>query len=434
MPHDVTMPQLGMAQDAGKIVSWLKSPGDAVSKGDALFEVETDKAVMEVEAPAAGFLTGVRFDAGEDVPVGHVIARISEDANDPGEDEAAAEAPAPAAAAGGDDLPEGHSVTMPQLGMAQDSGVLVSWLKQPGEQVAADDVLFEVETDKSTMEVEAHRAGWLAATLAEAGEEVPVGAPVAIISDAEPATTVARSVKNGASAPAPAEPEAETKAEAAPAPKAPAKPAPAAVLASGGRILASPKARRLALEQGLDLARLVEAGHPQPFHVADLEVLRNMPAPQAARGAGAAASRRLTATCAADGVAEFAAWAADQGVADGDAVLAGLAAASLSDGAVPVGVERFGTVRVYDVPAGRALSGIAESEAAPALVLRDLRGSRISGVEMGAEAVPVLTIAPSGDGLSITLECGPDALEAGAAIALLSDFAGRMEQPLRHLL
>ena len=54
MPHDVTMPQLGMAQDAGKIVSWLKKPGDAVSKGDALFEVETDKATMEVEAQADG--------------------------------------------------------------------------------------------------------------------------------------------------------------------------------------------------------------------------------------------------------------------------------------------------------------------------------------------------------------------------------------------
>ena len=59
MPHDVTMPQLGMAQDAGKIVAWLKSPGDKVAKGDALFEVETDKATMEVEAQAAGYLTGV---------------------------------------------------------------------------------------------------------------------------------------------------------------------------------------------------------------------------------------------------------------------------------------------------------------------------------------------------------------------------------------
>jgi pyruvate/2-oxoglutarate/acetoin dehydrogenase E1 component/glycine cleavage system H lipoate-binding protein len=183
MPHDVTMPQLGMAQDAGKIVSWLKSPGDAVSRGDALFEVETDKAVMEVESPADGFLTGVSYGEGEDVPVGKVIARISDSARmmarprpKPCAEEAAPDA--------GDDLPEGHSVTMPQLGMAQDTGLLVNWLKAPGDEVAADDILFEVETDKSTMEVEAGRAGWLAATLAEAGEEVPVGDPVAIISGA----------------------------------------------------------------------------------------------------------------------------------------------------------------------------------------------------------------------------------------------------------
>jgi len=90
MPHDVTMPQLGMAQDAGRIVAWLKAPGDAVAKGDALFEVETDKATMEVEAQASGYLTGVLADEGDDVPVGQVIARISDSAED--------DSPAPAAA------------------------------------------------------------------------------------------------------------------------------------------------------------------------------------------------------------------------------------------------------------------------------------------------------------------------------------------------
>src|SRR6056297_804441 len=144
MPHDVTMPQLGMAQEAGKIVSWLKAEGDAVAKGDALFEVETDKAVTEVEAQAAGFLTGVSASEGEDVPVGAVIARISDSAED---DTPAQTAAAPAAEAPADDLPDGHSVTMPQLGMAQDTGLLVGWLKSPGDAVAATDVLFEVETD-----------------------------------------------------------------------------------------------------------------------------------------------------------------------------------------------------------------------------------------------------------------------------------------------
>jgi pyruvate dehydrogenase E2 component (dihydrolipoamide acetyltransferase)/2-oxoglutarate dehydrogenase E2 component (dihydrolipoamide succinyltransferase) len=436
MPHDVTMPQLGMAQDAGKIVSWLKSPGDAVSKGDALFEVETDKATMEVEAQADGFLTGVSAAEGDDVPVGQVIARISDNAEDDAAPEAGGAAPAPAASGAGD-LPEGHRVTMPQLGMAQDSGLLVTWLKAPGDEVAVEDVLFEVETDKSTMEVEAGRKGWLAATLAEAGEEVPVGQPVAIISDAKPDAPVARSVKDGVAAPAAAEApaKAEAPAPAKPAPAKAAAPKPAAPVAAGGRILASPKARRLALEQGLDLGRLAEAGHPQPFHVADLEVLRAMPERGAsAAPAVAAAARRLTARAAEDGVAGFADWAEAQGLT-GDAVLAGLAGASLGrDGAVVVAVERFGAVTVFDVPQGRALSGVTPSEDAPDLLVRDLRGTRLASVEMGPEDVPVLTVTAEGDGLSITLECAAGQLDGPEAIRLLSEFAGRVEQPLRHLL
>ena len=78
MPHEIIMPALGMAQDSGVIVQWLKAPGDAVAEGDALFEVETDKATMEVEAQAAGVLADVRARAGEDVPVGQVIAVIAE--------------------------------------------------------------------------------------------------------------------------------------------------------------------------------------------------------------------------------------------------------------------------------------------------------------------------------------------------------------------
>lgn len=430
MPHDVTMPQLGMAQDAGKIVSWLKGPGDAVAKGDALFEVETDKAVMEVEAQAAGFLTNVTANAGDDVPVGQTIARISDSA----EGETEAPAPAPAKSGAGDTaLPDGHSVTMPQLGMAQDSGVLVSWLKSPGDELAADDVLFEVETDKSTMEVEAGRNGWLAATLAMAGEEVPVGQPVAIISDTRPDAPVTRSLKDGAPA-APA-PTAAAQPEPKPADPIAAKPKPPAPAAQpGGRILASPKARRLALEQGLDLQRLVQAGHPQPYHAADLDVLRALPDVAPATTAATAQPRRLTAACASEALDDFTAWAGEAGIGPG-AVLAGLAGASLAAaGTTTVAVDRFGVLQSYEVPPRRTLSAVAETEAPPALILRDLRGTPVISVQNGAENVPVLTLTTEGAGLRITLECGADQMDAQAAIRLLTDFAGRAGQPLRHLL
>lgn len=441
MPHDVTMPQLGMAQDAGRLVAWLKAPGAAVARGDALFEVETDKATMEVEAQAGGYLTGITAKEGDDVPVGAVIARITETAEAEAGDEAAEATPeaapdaTPEAADLPANLPGGRTVTMPQLGMAQDSGVLVGWLKAPGDAVAADDLLFEVETDKSTMEVEAGHAGYLAATLAAPGEEVAVGGAVAIIAAERPATPVARSVKDAG--------KAAGKAGATPAATA----TPAQALS--GRILASPKARRLAREQGLDLARLAAAGHPQPFHAADLEVLRALPAEAGAEpgaGPGAAmapAARRLVAEVAAPGLAAFTAWAAEAKGLGADAVLAGLAAAALprpGPETVMVAVERHGRVTTWAAPPSRALSDVtgtdADTEAAPApaLLLRDLRGSGLSAVETGAEAVPVITLTGTDDGLALTLECRPDALDAGAAIALLAAFAGRVRDPLRHLL
>ena len=435
------MPQLGMAQDAGKIVSWLKVPGDQVAKGDALFEVETDKATMEVEAQASGFLTHVTAAAGEDVPVGQAIARISDSA----EDDTPAPAPRPRADTP-DALPEGHQITMPQLGMAQDSGVIVGWLVELGAEVGADDLLFEVETDKATMEVPAGVSGYLAATLAQAGDAVPVGQAVAVLSTEKPDAPVARAMAAAAPAPAaPPKPDSVSAPASTPTQAVQAVAGQTVAAPAGGRILASPKLRRVAMEKGLDLARLVQAGHPQPYHMRDLQVLEALPtqalptqalptqAPAPQTGM-AAQTMRLEAACAQDGFARFATWAADaQGLQDADALLAGLAGASLGRAAT-VAVDRFGASRVYDVPEGRSLSAVTDSGNTPDLRLRDLRMGGISRVTMGAEDVPVLTLLTQGDGLALVLECTPAQLAPDQAIALLSEFAGRMHDPLRHLL
>ena len=434
MPHDVTMPQLGMAQDAGRIVAWLKKPGDAVREGDALFEVETDKATMEVEAQAAGFLSNVSAAEGDDVPVGQVIALITETAE--AEDTPrAAETPSPEAS---DDLPAGRDITMPQLGMAQDSGLLVAWHVALGDQVGEGTVLFEVETDKSTMEVEADAAGYVAALLAGEGEDVPVGERVAIISDSEPDAPVQRR-RGEAPAPEPQseqanEPAVPAAAETSPAKKSP-PPRPEAM---AGRILASPKARRLALEQGLDLARLVDAGHPQPFHVSDLDVLRSLPA-EAPVAVAAGSSRRITADVPGDGFAQFAQWAAEnEGFDDARALLAGFVSAGLRSATgkatVCVTVEDLSGDRAYVDADLDARFGDAASGAVPDLLVRDLRRASVSEVALGAEAVPVLTILARPDGLSVTLECGADQLSPAAAINLVTGVAGRLEEPLRHLL
>ena len=77
MAFSVVMPALEMAQETGKLIAWRKKEGDRVTKGEPLLEIETDKAVMEVEAPADGILAGVTAQAGADIPVGQTIDRKS---------------------------------------------------------------------------------------------------------------------------------------------------------------------------------------------------------------------------------------------------------------------------------------------------------------------------------------------------------------------
>src|SRR5213595_4043205 len=102
MPVEVIMPMLGMAQETGKVVRWLKAEGEAVAKAEPLMEVETDKVTVEIEAPAAGTLAGVTASEGEDVPVGRVIAYVLGDGEQLPEQDArsepAAAVSAPAAA------------------------------------------------------------------------------------------------------------------------------------------------------------------------------------------------------------------------------------------------------------------------------------------------------------------------------------------------
>jgi len=76
MPSDVIMPALGMAQETGKVLRWLKAEGDAVAKGEPLLEIETDKVTVELESPADGLLAGISAAEGDDVPVGETIAFV----------------------------------------------------------------------------------------------------------------------------------------------------------------------------------------------------------------------------------------------------------------------------------------------------------------------------------------------------------------------
>src|SRR6478609_7210583 len=103
MATDVILPALGMAQDTGKIVEWLKSEGERVTEGEPLVVIETDKAMVDLEAPATGVLARVSARAGEEVPVARVIAVILADGETPGTESDAAPGAAGKASNGPDD-------------------------------------------------------------------------------------------------------------------------------------------------------------------------------------------------------------------------------------------------------------------------------------------------------------------------------------------
>jgi len=159
-------------------------------------------------------------------------------------------------------------ILMPALSPTMTDGKLAKWHKKEGDAVESGDVIAEIETDKATMEIEAVEEGVLGKILvAEGTEEVPVNQVIALLlEDGEDVTALEGGLEGAAEAPAPAAappPPAESPAPAAPTPAPAAVPAPAAPApqaAAGGRVLASPLARRLAAEQGLDLSRVTGTG------------------------------------------------------------------------------------------------------------------------------------------------------------------------------
>jgi pyruvate dehydrogenase E2 component (dihydrolipoamide acetyltransferase) len=266
-----------------------------------------------------------------------------------------------------------------------------------------------------------------------------------VISAEAPESPVRRAMAAAAPAPAPVAeaPEPEPQAEAIPASEPAPAPAPrkAAPLVPGGRVLASPKARRLAAAEGLDLADLVAAGHAQPFHVADLETLRALPkAPTPAARGGAAEVGVVSAEVDAAAYEAFAAWLAEEGGApSGPRILAAFSAGALraaieDAGPLTVAAGALGAQSAWDDPDLAPLAAdLPESGATPALLLRDLTGTALTGIKPAAAPVPVVTITRGGDRLALHL--AHDAtLPEEAALALLSGLADRLQEPLRHLL
>mmetsp|Transcript_28452 Transcript_28452/g.41879 ORF Transcript_28452/g.41879 Transcript_28452/m.41879 type:complete len:774 (-) Transcript_28452:67-2388(-) len=269
---EVYMPALSSTMTEGKIVSWLKSEGDQVSAGEAIMVVESDKADMDVEAFEDGYIAKIVTGEGEAADVGALVAIIVENEADIAAVQAAGDvtvvpastAAVEEAATAGVSAPdcEFSQIDMPALSSTMKEGKIVSWLKAEGDAVSSGEAIMVVESDKADMDVEAFEDGYLAAIVTAEGEVANVGAPVAIIAAEEgdiPALQAyAATLAGGGGAVIPA----AAAAPASPKTAAPSAAAPKAVsnANAGGRIVASPLAKKKAEELGVDLSTVVGTG------------------------------------------------------------------------------------------------------------------------------------------------------------------------------
>jgi len=290
MAIKVTMPRLSDTMTEGTVATWLKKVGDKISEGDILAEIETDKATMEFESFNEGTLLHIGIQAGETAPVDSLLAIIGNEGEDisallAGGETPATEAPkaeakeAPAAEAKTEtaapakavaELPKGVVVvTMPRLSDTMTEGTVASWLKKEGDAVAEGDILAEIETDKATMEFESFNAGTLLYIGIQEGNTAPVDSLLAIIGPA--GTDIAGIADNytaGGAAPASAPAKEETK-DAPAAEKA--TEAVAETSSNGGRILASPLAKKIASDKGIQLNQVKGSGENGRIIRSDIE-------------------------------------------------------------------------------------------------------------------------------------------------------------------
>ncbi|WP_431472662.1 pyruvate dehydrogenase complex dihydrolipoamide acetyltransferase [Nonlabens sp. SCSIO 43208] len=304
MAEIVNMPRLSDTMEEGVVAAWLKQVGDQVEEGDILAEIETDKATMEFESFQSGTLLHIGVQEGETAPVDSLLCIIGEegediqalldgagdssntenedssntqDSNEDKSDEASSSTD------DSNDLPDGvEIITMPRLSDTMEEGTVASWLKKEGDQVEEGDILAEIETDKATMEFESFHSGTLLKIGIQEGETAAVDALLAIIGPE--GTDVSNVSLDGTSnsskkkeekkeAPAKEEPKSQPKKQE------PKKEETKTVSNSSnstsssntGRVFASPLAKKMAQDKGIDLSQVQGSGENGRIIKKDIE-------------------------------------------------------------------------------------------------------------------------------------------------------------------
>ena len=294
MAEIIRMPKMSDTMEEGVIASWLKNVGDSVKPGDILAEVETDKATMELESYEEGVLLYVGVKEKDSVPVNGIIAIIGEkgeafqhllsgvptDAAKAGE-VIPASSPAPVvaepkiAAVSTSSIPA-TVVTMPKMSDTMQEGTIAAWLKKVGDSVKSGEIIAEVETDKATMELESYEDGVLLYIGVEAGGSVPVDGIIAVIGErGADYQSLLAAHQGGGQVPAPVEVASPTApaAVATPTPDLPQAPVKESVASATGneRVKASPLAKKIASEKGVDIRQVAGTGEGGRIVKRDIE-------------------------------------------------------------------------------------------------------------------------------------------------------------------
>ena len=325
-------------------------------------------------------------------------------------------------------------IKMPQLGMNQDSAVIVTWLKVAGDKVALGDALLEVETDKATVEVEALAEGYLSGIQAVEGDDVPVGNLIAMIVDTDADVTTAQVASPSAASEVAPSVDASDRVEASqaerpqPEPVAeppkrqsvpPPQPAPAPIVVSQAKVLASPKAKLLASERGIDLVALRAKGLSEPVHVKDL--------PLSQVGDHYALSAQVSQEA-------VDALLSRSEIMDRTMLFASFAAGAwrrffeVEDVAVTlIGLDGEATICTNPDRGGEGILN------ATSLSLIDLCETRLSSYTTSTVGV-TLCVAKEQNAFLLTLSVSGGGLSMPQAVGLLNEIAARVEDPIRQLL
>ncbi|MBO6606856.1 pyruvate dehydrogenase complex dihydrolipoamide acetyltransferase [Psychroserpens sp.] len=295
MAEVINMPRLSDTMEEGTVATWLKKVGDKIEEGDILAEIETDKATMEFESFNEGTLLHIGIQEGESAKVDSLLAIIGEEGEDISAllsggaetvtaeetpDASEEESSEESSSASSQELPEDVTVvTMPRLSDTMEEGTVATWLKKVGDAVEEGDILAEIETDKATMEFESFQSGTLLHIGLNEGESAKVDALLAIIGpEGTDVSDVAKNFKAGSASSASAKDEspapAPTKVAAAPEVKE-ETPVVANLSVStptaNGRVFASPLAKKMAQDKGIDLTQVQGSGENGRIVKRDIE-------------------------------------------------------------------------------------------------------------------------------------------------------------------